>query len=155
MAIPLPDRFRKKPLMTPPGKKGVTVAIGISKPKPGDDDALKPGADPMADDDAPAMSPAGAGGAPRAEPDADDQGDGEKVSPEDAIVLRGDDKTCQQCENWNPQDGSCSKVNGMFDASDRCLRFYSSASDGGDQDSDDSGTASSLDSQAPPVATPS
>lgn len=142
MAIPLPDRFKKKPLMTPPGKKGITVAIGIGKPKPGEDDALKPGADPMADDNAPAMSPAAAGGAPHAEPDKDDSGD--VMTPEEAIVLRADSKTCQSCKNWGETDGSCSVVpeGAPYDAGDRCLRGY---------EPDDMGEADDAGAGAPPM----
>jgi hypothetical protein len=152
MAIPLPDRFRKKPMMPPPGaKKGVVIAVGIGKPKPGDDPMKDD--DPLADDAPPDM-PAGASGAGAgasgAEPDGDEQG--ATMTPEEAIVLRADDKTCQSCKNWGETDGSCSVVpeGAPYDAGDRCLRGYEAM---GDNDADDTGDDAGDDSgaSAPPM----
>lgn len=123
MAI-LPERFKKKPIGPPPGaekKPAAVIAIGIGK-KPGaspddlnepEDDSSAPEMPPKEGMDDALTPPAGAG---------DDAGG--KESPEEAIVLRAGEKTCQTCTNWTPESGECSKVEGVFDPEDRCLRYY-------------------------------
>lgn len=129
MAI-LPDRFKKKPaLMPPPGEKPkAVIAIGIGPKKaPGDDDDEPDDAAPdTADSSAPPAPASSAPGVPGGgdEPDEDDAGD--VMTPDQAIVLRADDKTCQQCKNWSPNDGGCSVVpeGAPYDPGDRCLRGF-------------------------------
>lgn len=121
----LPDRFKRKghPMMPPPGAAhpGIMIAVGVSKKKPGEEDEGSP-------DDI--LPPKGADSAPGADSDGRHDG-GDLATPEEAIVLRADDKTCQSCENWTPESGMCSKVQGSpFDGSDRCLRYYEPVSGG-------------------------
>ena len=47
-----------------------------------------------------------------------------KAPEAEAIVLRGNEKTCESCMNYDSAQGTCAKVSGMFDPDDRCLRFY-------------------------------
>jgi hypothetical protein len=58
----------------------------------------------------------------------DDDAQG-KESETDAIVLRGGEKTCESCTNYDMQNGACKKVQGQFDPDDRCLRYYSAGSE--------------------------
>jgi hypothetical protein len=150
---------RKSPGMPPPGeekKPDLVVAVGIGKKKPGmGDDASDPDA-PSSDDAAdPDMStPDGSSASPgNGSDDATDPGDGAKASDAEAIVLRADDKTCQSCMNWEPTDGSCSKVEGVFAPDDRCLRFYQASDGSPDTDnSQDMGSPDSMPPSAPPAA---
>jgi hypothetical protein len=54
---------------------------------------------------------------------------GGKESESDAIVLRGGEKTCESCKNYDAQQGTCQKVDGQFDPDDRCLRYYDAGSE--------------------------
>jgi hypothetical protein len=99
-------------MMPPPGMKkkpAVTIAVGIGKPKgmppPG---SLKD--EPPAPDEVPA------------------EGGEKKVSAEDALVVRAD-KHCDSCANYDAASGDCAKVDGYFDPSDACLRYYEPVSD--------------------------
>ncbi len=134
----LPERFKKhRPIGPPPGEpKKPVIAIGISTKKPDDaddpDDPMDAAMPPKGASDA--LTPPAAGGD---EPDADDQDN--VMSPEEAIVLRSGDKTCQSCKNWEPTDGSCSVVPeaSPLDSEDRCLRGYSPLTDEGNPDEGD------------------
>lgn len=101
----------------PPGKPGVMVAIGIPKP----------------DGKSGRMAPPGAG----------QGGPAGKMSPDEAIVIRANEH-CIDCQNYNPQDGSCSKVDGNFDPQDSCHEAFSPIS-GGEPDADDQGGPSDQD----------
>ena len=105
--------------MPPPGKKPSAVIAIGIEPKG------KP-ADGMADDSA-----------------------GSKESEADAIVLRGGDKTCESCTNYDAQQGTCEKVDGQFDPDDRCLRFYESAEDEA-KEGDESGMSAPKGEMMPP-----
>jgi hypothetical protein len=99
-----PSTKKRGPSMPPPGgkKPGLTVAIGVGPSKsgpPGDD---KP--------DTPDES------TPKPE-------DGGKVSPEQAVVLRAGEE-CHMCQNYAPESGECSKVEGYFDPEDRCIKYF-------------------------------
>lgn len=67
---------------------------------------------------------------PKGKPMGADPDDiGGKESEADAIVLRGGEKTCESCVNYDAQQGSCEKVDGQFDPDDRCLRYYEAGSE--------------------------
>lgn len=114
------------PPIGPPKKKkpSLTVAIGL-KPKemapPGED----PPADPGGADDGGGDDPTGAGAA------------GAKHTEAEAHVLR-EDKHCKSCLNWSGADGSCAKVEGVFEPEDACVRYWE-AGGTGEPDSDDTG----------------
>jgi hypothetical protein len=108
------------------------VGIMIATPKSGDAPPKANGAD---------------------KPPADDKKDeGGKASAEEALVIRADDgKTCQACENYEPTDGSCSAVDGVYSPDDRCLRYFEKlGGEGDDDEQDDQMPAEDADAGAPP-----
>lgn len=78
-----------------------------------------------------------AGSKPRDEPKPKEpeENEGPKMSAEEAIVLRSNDKVCGTCENYDAQNGMCNVVEGKFEPEDRCLRYWE-ALDDGDEDED-------------------
>lgn len=106
--------------MPPPGAKpSLMIAVGTAKPK-GEDTPPKPPADPTEDP---------------TEPDDDD----DKLAPEKAMVIRGD-QHCSNCSNYHAEDGSCEKVQGQMSPDDACVVFFSGMSDE-EPDADDMGGA--------------
>ena len=75
----------------------------------------------------------------------DDDSSSGKESESDAIVLRGGEKTCESCTNYDAQQGTCQKVDGQFDPDDRCLRYYEAGSEEMEE-SEESGGASMMSS---------
>jgi hypothetical protein len=121
----------KKRPMPPPGKKpALTVAIGVGKPPDG------------GGPDAPPDS-----GMPKAPgSDGGEKGEG-KAPPERAIVIRADQQ-CKDCENYTPESGECSEVEGFFDPSDACWCYFEPLSGESPGDTDDKGA---LPPGAPPM----
>lgn len=74
-------------------------------------------------------------GAP--EPESKPAGEGQKVSPEDAGVVRNNEH-CIDCSNYSPESGDCSKVEGYFDAQDSCVNYFDPIGDE-EPDADDAG----------------
>lgn len=109
----------KKASMPPPGEKkpAAVIAIGIG-PKKGE------GPDtPAADRTA---------------------GPGKKASVADAHVVRSD-QHCQNCTNYTPESGECSKVEGPFDPDDSCIRYFTPIGGHSEPDADEQGGASDQD----------
>lgn len=106
----------KNPSMPSPGlsKPKTVVAISIKPKGPGGPSGGNPG-----------MDPAGSGA-----------GQG-SVSPEKAIVVRGDEH-CKDCENYQPESGACSEVSGYFDPEDACVKYFKPLGNG-EPDADDQG----------------
>lgn len=110
--------FPKNKMPPPGGKPGLMVAIGVGKPKPGDNDA-----------DAPMKPPPGASDPNDPDEDSDDDS---KISPDKAMVIRGD-QHCAQCSNYHGEDGSCEKVDGQLSPDDACYVFFDPISGEGEE----------------------
>ena len=67
-----------------------------------------------------------------------------EASLEDAGVIKAD-RHCIDCENYAPDTGACSKVEGSFDPDDACVRYFEPVADdesGEGPDADDDGQQS-------------
>ena len=116
------------PPMPPPTlkkKPAVQIAIGIPKPGAKDDGPMPPPGMPDEPDD-PAAPPDDAGGA------------GAKHSTEEAHVVR-EGHNCSDCLNWDATSGECAKVEGTFEGSDLCIRYFEPGGSGAEPDDDDQG----------------
>ena len=73
-----------------------------------------------------------------------------KASPVEATVIRSDEH-CIDCQNYNPQDGTCEQVDGQFDPQDACVKYFSPLDadepDADDRTSDQSGQDYDADDQ--------
>lgn len=103
---------------------------------PGGKPRLKISIEPIADGKPGRMAPPGNGmGAP--------SGGKETPTPDD--ITRSNEH-CIDCENYNPQDGSCAKWDGSFDPQDACKKYFSALSDQDQEpDADDQGGPSDQD----------
>ena len=122
--------------MQPPGMKkkpGLMIAVGVGKPKGG---PMRP---PGMDDDE---------GIDHVEEHDTDDESGGKVSREKALVVP-EDHHCSECLNYDATSGECSKVEGIFEAQDACLRYFKHAQpedEESEPDEDDRGGAPDMDS---------
>ncbi len=121
--------------MAPPGmkekKKKPAVAIAVGVGKPGG--MAPPG---MEDDDEGIDHP-----------EAHDQSaeSGGKVTREKALFIPADHH-CKDCVNYDASSGDCSKVEGVFDAEDSCLRYFRHANPEDEEpDADDQGGPPDMD----------
>lgn len=64
-------------------------------------------------------------------------GEGGKASPEEAGVIRSDQK-CIDCANYDATSGDCAKVSGSFDPGDSCMEYFE-AINSDEPDEDDMG----------------
>jgi hypothetical protein len=101
--------------MPPPGGDGpgVAIVIGTHGDKPGGK-----------------MAPPGTPDKP--------QGSG-KASPEEAGVVKAD-AHCIDCQNYAPDTGACSAVDGTYDPDDACSKYFQPVADddsGEEPDADD------------------
>lgn len=129
--------------MYPPGSEKHGVAIIIAAHPQKSDRMMPPGMKPSADkmDDP--------------EPDATPADKDGKASPEEAQVIR-EDQRCVNCKNYDGTSGMCAKVAGSFDAGDACLKYFEPMEEDDEPDEDDmpggSPDADADDQAAPPVA---
>lgn len=75
--------------------------------------------------------------------DGKQPGSSGKMSPDEAVVIRAN-QHCIDCQNYNPQDGSCSAVDGSYDPQDACHEAFVAISDQ-EPDADDMGGSSDND----------
>lgn len=96
-------------------------------------------ADPMPKDGMPSgrMPP------PGTDMNAPKKGEDGKVSPDDAGVIRADQR-CIDCRNYDATSGDCSKVSGSFDPTDACSDYFD-AINSDEPDADDMGGAPDMD----------
>ena len=84
--------------MPPPGGHGPGVAIVIGPAHDGASGKMPP-------------------------PGSDAPQPGGKASPEEAGVVKAD-AHCIDCDNYSPDTGACSKVEGSFDPDDACSKYF-------------------------------
>lgn len=116
------------------------MAAVIIAPRPG---GMKPPRPPSKGGEGPKISP------PKPPTDDSQPDTGGKVSREDCVFIPAG-KHCGSCQKYSAETGECSKVEGVFDPEDACVRYFTAIGEDMDNDSGAEPDMDADDQQGPP-----